>query len=73
MSPGNLFILESKGQMSRSREHKTLRAWVKSLLWVLAFLVLLVSVRFADCSAVCQSAIIRNILRIQFLPTTKTV
>jgi len=36
MSPGNLFILGSKGQRSRKRGTKTLPAWVVVLLWVLA-------------------------------------
>jgi len=36
MSPGNPFILGSKGQRSRSQDRKTLPAWVFALLWVLA-------------------------------------
>ena len=37
MSPGNPFILGSKGQLSRWRGAKALSAWVLVLLWVLAF------------------------------------
>ena len=36
MSPGNAFILGSKGQMSRSQVTKTVPAWVFALLWMLA-------------------------------------
>ena len=36
MSPGNLFILGSEGQRSRSRVTETLPTWIFALFWVLA-------------------------------------